>query len=276
MILFHDVDGCLNHPSGAPIGFTPASLTAPHSHSLVELGQLLDRSPVQQMVLNTGRSWEATAYLAETIDSEKMRYVLVEHGCELWDRVTQKPVDLVEFCQHRNMRQIETAIASVQRVKNLMAWFKTDGGQQLAKAVGWRNRFEYLADKTSNLTIAVPNTVDGAHLMQTLQEIIGHHPEFGAENFIYHHSRTDGFIDVMGNMDKGLGVELALEFLGAEHQQSVAVGNGLNDLPMLEAVALPICPASSEPEVRGLCAARGVDSHADYIDTTKVWLRQNT
>ena len=92
------------------------------------------------------------------------------------------------------------------------------------------------------------------------------------DKFVYHWSRPERFIDVMGLMDKGLGVELVHEFLQPSH--TFAIGNGLNDLAMLRTVDHPICPANAEREVIEYCRANGsVSSHSfiaalqDFLET---------
>ena len=79
-ILFHDVDGCLNTPDGASLPFEAAQLQPIQRNALSQLGEVLDKSDIDVMVLNTGRSIAASIFLAEAINSQKLKYIVAEHG----------------------------------------------------------------------------------------------------------------------------------------------------------------------------------------------------
>ena len=102
MILFHDIDGCLNHPDGTPLGFSRDALSARDAQELAHLGELLDQSDFEHIILNTGRVYEDCTYLCDYIGSTKARYLLVEHGSGFWDRETGSSIDLHSIAdQHR-------------------------------------------------------------------------------------------------------------------------------------------------------------------------------
>lgn len=271
MILFHDVDGCLNADS-VPLGFSHAALSAEHRRHLAELGALLDASRVEHFVLNTGRSWPTTQYLCAAIASTKARYALVEHGAALWDFQSGRTVDLHQVARHAGMQHVTTALNSIERVQELLHWYATTGSKQLARAMGLATPIAHELDQVANLTFAIPAGIDGDIAMHTLRNIIAAQPEFKNDSFVYNHSSSDGFIDVMGAMDKGLGVEVAVAYLRGDFQHTAAVGNGLNDLPMLSRVAEPLCPANAEPAVQNLCATHGQHSPHYFINATKRWL----
>ena len=273
MIIFHDVDGCLNAPNGQPIGFTEKSLSENLKNSLSDLGKMIDDSKVKHFVLNTGRSWRATEYLCHAIPSTKLRYALVEHGAELWDSVTGTKIDLNALAAKHELQSVLEALESAQYISELIAWYKKEGGELLSNRLDGITSFSASVDKTSNLTIRVPENVDGDRLMSALEQLIASHEILSNYLFVYHHSKSDGYIDVMGKMDKGIGVELALKFLDGHIGDTIAIGNGLNDLPMLSAVAHPVCPASSVNTVKHLCREKGHLSQHDFITTTTEWIR---
>ncbi len=266
MILFLDVDGCLNSPDGSPLGFTPETLTATQKADLAALGSAIHTSSITQVVLNTGRSWLATHFLYDEISSPAARYALVEHGAELWDTHSAEPVDPSLLTS-----AFSDAAASIARVRALIEWYTTHGADALAHELSWHEPLLHQADKRSNVTIRVPKELDGDELMDKFRTLIER--RFPTDRFEYHHSRSDGFIDVMGQVDKGMGVQLALTHLQAPHLETAGIGNGLNDLPMLEAVDLPICPSNAEPEVKAYCAQNGLVSEHAYIQAATEWLR---
>ena len=80
MIIFHDVDGCLNTPDGSPIGFSKTALSENLIKALSDLGQLIDDSAVKHFVLNTGRNWDATEYLCPANSVNAVKNLCREKG----------------------------------------------------------------------------------------------------------------------------------------------------------------------------------------------------
>ncbi len=86
----------------------------------------------------------------------------------------------------------------------------------------------------------------------------------------------------MGRIDKGDGVEIITSLLAESHNPtqaitSIAIGNGLNDLPMLEVATLPFCPGNAEPEVCEFCRSRsGIVSEHDFIEATLRLLEEHS
>lgn len=274
MILFQDIDGCLNTEDGAELGFDDASLSAAQANALRNLGRAIDDSPVEQVVLNTGRGWPATAYIGPAIASSKLRYALVEHGAQLWDLHNHTLVDLDELAARSKHPRALAALASTRRITGLIDWFADRGAVQLSSLLKFDGVLQVKADKTLNLTFAVPPQVDGDAAVDQLRLLVDRETSFAADGLIYHYSRSNRFIDVMGTMDKGLGVHLTVDYLAGEMSRTAAIGDGLNDLPMLEAVAVPVCPANAEPAVQDLCERRGYRSAASWIGAGHAWLDQ--
>ena len=260
MILFQDVDGCLNAPDGSSIGFTEENLSNELREQLVEVGRSLDASDIEHLVFNTGRSWAATEYLARAINSPKVRYILVEHGAAIWDTANLKKLDLA---RQSRLPHIKQASASVSRVEGLVSWYNNVGHKRLSAALDIVSRLDHERDQEANLTFSVPEELDGEHVLATIEAVIKNEPQFAGDDFAYHWSRPERFIDVMGHMDKGLGVELMREFLDPTY--TYAIGNGLNDLAMLKAVDHPICPANAETDVIEYCQGAGSVSEHGFI-----------
>jgi hydroxymethylpyrimidine pyrophosphatase-like HAD family hydrolase len=272
MIVFQDVDGCLNTPDGAALDIATCILTEQQRFALKEFGELLDSSAVTHLVVNTGRSWQATKFICEAINSTKVRYVLTEHGSELWDLKTNTALDLMMISEALGLVTIRAALKSVRHVRDLMLWFQTTGNSLVCADMGYPGLISCLDDKTSNLTLRIPSEVDGDSLLSALQASILNEENFAGVEFVFHHNRADGFIDVMGEIDKGMGVELVTRYLGGSYAETFAIGDGLNDLPMFHAVNYPICPANAMVAVQDLCKARGYRSDASYIAAVTTWL----
>lgn len=274
MIVFQDVDGCLNTPDGAALDLTTGVLTEHQKLSLLELRALIDSSAVTNFVINTGRSWSATKFVCEAISSTKIRYALTEHGAELWDLKTNTALDLVQISEGLGLEKNRVAFESVERVRELISWFHKTGNSQICGDLSFPEPIQCLPDKTANLTMRVPSEVDGDDLLSSLKTAILSDERFVGAEFVFHHNRSDGFIDVMGQIDKGMGVEVVTKFLGGNWAETFAIGDGLNDLPMLHAVSYPICPANAVMEVQDLCRAKGYCSDASYIAAVMTWLSQ--
>ena len=166
------------------------------------------------------------------------------------------------------MDHIVTALESLDRVWELVRWYQSNGNQKLAGLVGYEGVLRRQEDQNANLTLAMPRELDGEKVIEALEHIVASEPTFRGDSFVYHYSRSDGFIDV-GHMDKGLGVEVALQYLDGDPARTAAVGNDLNDLSMLRQVALPICPANAEELVKEACAKDGVVSPHNFIGAVR-------
>ena len=161
-------------------------------------------------------------------------------------------------------------------MQELISWFIEHGQDIFAHRLGLDSPLEIHGNQRGNLTFKVPDNQDGEALMASLHNWLTSDSPFTDTSFNYHHSRSDGFIDVMGAMDKGKGIDLAVAYLEANLDQTVAVGNGLNDLEMLQTAGLAICPANAEPEVKAICREIGMVSEHSFINATKDWLRTDT
>lgn len=274
LVVFHDADGCLNPPDGQSLALAENDFTDVEKARLRQFGRFLDDSPVSRLILNTGRSWEATRFLCQAIDSEKLQYVVVEHGAEVWDLTTDSPLDFDSVLTSSNTVELTQALASKSQLAELIDWFEREGALELAAIMGYSETITHASDKSWNLTFNVPESLDGDTVLEELRRLIEEVPDFQNSEFVFHYSRWNRFLDVMGRMDKGLGMAAVSELLGIENNQTAAIGDGLNDLSMLERAAIPVCPANSEPRVIQLCGSRGYVSNGQFIDGTFDWIGQ--
>ena len=273
LLVFHDVDGCLNAPDGTPLALAGHEFTDAEARRLRQFGAVLDGSAARQLVLNTGRSWEATRFICDAINSNKIQYALVEHGAELWDVTKNKPVPFGNTTVSV-IPALSQALASRAAIAGLIDWFESEGAFRLAAAVDYSERLPYARDKSWNLTFSVPDALDGDEVFNNLKALIRREPQFQQAGFVYHYSRWNRFIDVMGTMDKGLGMIATLAHLRMDSPRVAAIGDGLNDLSMLKRATIPVCPANAEAQVIELCQSSGYASKHHFIDGTTDWLAQ--
>ncbi|MFT4726365.1 MAG: hydroxymethylpyrimidine pyrophosphatase-like HAD family hydrolase [Granulosicoccus sp.] len=266
-ILFHDVDGCLNAPDGAEIPRADQHFSPQQFQLLHELGQALDASTVDLMVINTGRSLQDTMMLADAIKSSKLQYLIAEHGAVIFDIKNDQPL------KWNSARHTTNSEDPLEQVLAFIQWYKQTGFSVLADKLGTSL---VMNEKVANLTLEIPPSADCHHVFEQLQLLVRDDSPFNPEEFVFHNSVADGFIDVMSKIHKGDGIDIICNHLGNPEATTIAVGNGLNDLPMFENSHICLCPANSEQEVKEYCQkATGIISEYSYVEATLNWLSDN-
>ena len=263
-ILFHDVDGCLNTPDGASLPFEAAQLQPIQRNALGQLGEVLDKSDIDVMVLNTGRSIAASIFLAEAINSQKLKYIVAEHGAAGYSMDESSHLDLVHHA--KDIPHLYTAYSSLEKIPVLMKWYEEDGADLLARKIG---HHVVASPKKANLTLRVPDEVCGDDMQEHLHRLIQQHAPMGGDYLVYHHSVSDGYLDVMADVDKGDGVQLIRHLESTQQIRTYAIGNGSNDLPMFRHVDVCICPSNSDEAVVEFCETNnGLISQHRFIGAT--------
>ena len=263
-ILFHDVDGCLNTPDGASLPFEAAQLQPIQRNALGQLGEVLDKSDIDVMVLNTGRSIAASIFLAEAINSQKLKYIVAEHGAAGYSMDESSHLDLVHHA--KDIPHLYTAYSSLEKIPVLMKWYEEDGADLLARKIG---HHVVASPKKANLTLRVPDEVCGDDMQEHLHRLIQQHAPMGGDYLVYHHSVSDGYLDVMAEVDKGDGVQLIRHLESTQQIRTYAIGNGSNDLPMFRHVDVCICPSNSDEAVVEFCETNnGLISQHRFIGAT--------
>jgi len=271
-VLFHDADGCLNAPDGQELAFSNGSLKSVELQKLTELGKAIDASSIEHLVINTGRSWSTTRFLCHAISSTKLRYALVEHGAELWDVKKGQQLDLTKLASESGVDGASDALKSTGEIPSLIQWFLDCGRYELAEQCEVSGTLNVEVDKSSNLTFRIPPSLNGDLVIKRLKKLIAAQTNFRSDRFVYHYSSWNHFVDVMGLMDKGIGLSLVMEDLKLDPTCAAAIGDGLNDLPMLLLAGRSLCPANAVAAVRQYCEENGYASSASYIDATFDWL----
>jgi len=267
-IVFHDIDGCLNADANTPIPIGNERLSQNQLAKLKELGRKLDVSSIDHLVINTGRAMDETLSVVNGIASKKLQYVIAEHGAVYRDVINNKCIYPLGHMAEK-----------LELIVSFISWYRETGAKILNERVGTEVP---ILGKAANLTLDARNGLDSQHIYDVLKTMVKSDAPFDYNQLIFHHSKPDGFVDVMGKIDKGNGIEVISSLISklenpAETIRSIAIGNGLNDMSMLEVATIPVCPRNSEHEVRNFCRSRsGVVSEFEYIDATLHWLEEYT
>ena len=263
-ILFHDIDGCLNTIDGIALPFAPELYLQSQKSVLHQLGEALDNSLVDMMVLNTGRSLEAALGIASAINSRKLKYVIAEHGAIGYSLPTSSRLDLAEHA--RSLPHLGDVYTTVSKIPVLMNWYQNEGAGLLAREI---DHLVDISPKLANLTLKIPPGINGDKMLRVIRQLIEIHSPLADEMLVYHHSKSDGYVDVMAEVNKGSGVEIICHLESHQPMRTYAIGNGLNDLPMFECVDLCICPANADKILIEFCNKnKGYVSGHDYIEAT--------
>ncbi|MFT4714286.1 MAG: hydroxymethylpyrimidine pyrophosphatase-like HAD family hydrolase, partial [Candidatus Azotimanducaceae bacterium] len=263
-ILFHDVDGCLNTADGAALPFEFAQLLTSQKDALRALGVSLDDSDIDIMVLNTGRSLEATIFIAEAIGSVKLRYVIAEHGALGYSMLDKNDLD---FAYHaRSVPQLGSAYATVNKIESLVNWYVSEGANLLANEIG---HMVVASSKRANLTLKIPDGFSGDNMMMVVRKLIETRSPVAGDKLVYHHSASDGYLDVMAEVDKGDAVQIICHLESQRSLHTYAVGNGTNDLPMFRQVDSCVGPSNSDDLLLSYLKQNGgLISEHSFIDAT--------
>lgn len=266
-ILFHDVDGCLNADINTPVPMADEPVPSVQSARLRELGRQLDLSSVDLMVLNTGRSLADTLLVADMINSSKLRYIVAEHGAVYHDLRSGS-----EFVPEGDIAgNLELIIEFVQ-------WYREAGSETLNEKFGMEIP---IIEKVANLTLDTRVGLDVLTVFNELKNLVKNDSPFAQDQFVFHYSKPDGYVDVLGRIDKSDGVVAISSLVNSTDPsgrqcETAAVGNGINDLPMLRAVDVPVCPANSEQQVLAYCGSHdcGIVSTSSFIRATLDWINE--
>lgn len=101
--------------------------------------------------------------------------------------------------------------------------------------------------------VPVDPGLDAARLLAEAREAVA--AGLGLGDGQLHFTRSAGAVDIVpAGLDKGTGVRALAERLGISPQDVLAIGDSLNDLPLLAAAGVACAPGNADPEVRGRVA----------------------
>ncbi|MBF0196999.1 MAG: HAD hydrolase family protein [Planctomycetes bacterium] len=268
-VIFHDIDGCLNPHMNSHFGTgQEGTLSSEQTSCLEEFALLIDNSPVKSLVLNTGRDYEDTAFIAKAIPSKKLRYLIVEHGAYGWDLQEDHIFNLEELAQRWGSAQLKERYAELEQIKKIMEWYREEGRIQLERTFGSIN----ILGKEANLSLQVPEGFSADHLLSELKTCLLHEFKHLKDKLQFCHSQR--FVDVLGQIHKSDGALLFCQYLGINAEQSLVVGDGLNDVDIFSIWPNLLCPANAHQDVIRLCHERGgTVSEYDCIQASNHFLK---
>lgn len=252
-VVFQDVDGCLNTPDASDLSSGPeGGLTTAQQRLLAEIGRAIDASSVLHVVLNTGRSLAAVQYIADAIGSHKVRYLLTEHAAHGFDAHESTVLDLAQLAESWGLRECAARYAGLRQMRSVIDWYQSRGQQLLSEKLGVALP---ALPKGANLTLAVPEGMPPADLIEALETLLSATEQVESEGLVYHHNPY--YVDVISQVGKGDGALVLLQVLGVSKREALAVGDGGNDASMFEALERGFCPANAAPELQRLCRSKG-------------------
>ncbi len=118
-----------------------------------------------------------------------------------------------------------------------------------------REEFRY-SDATKACIIAEPEVVD--------REIDGVRQAMGTRAYVTR--SIPWFIEVMDpNVDKGKALKLVAQYVGVPLEETMAIGDSWNDVPLLRAAAFGVAMGSAPPELRAVSDAVVADVAHDGV-----------
>lgn len=253
LIVFQDLDGCLNPangeelPSGAVAKLSPSQL-----ETLGEYDRAVDESPVQHVVINTGRGLADTLYLLDHFRSPKIRYALLEHSALAYDHFEKSLIDLPHLARQCPWPDLADRYERLSSIDRVLDWYRREGIRHMAEK--FQHHLPPFA-KTANLSISVPPETGPEELLAALKKELQRAlpEEFGFLKFCY----TSRYVDVLCEIEKIDGARLMLDYLDIDARHAAAIGDGMNDFSMFLETDHLLCPANAHTLLKDLCRRRG-------------------
>lgn len=239
-LVVSDIEGCLTINKKQPID--TGMLTRIHAYC--ELARRGEKPP---LVICTGRPQPYAEAIIQTLDAFFPNFPsIVENGCFLYDPVEDViiPNPAIEG-KEKNLRKIRTFLEETLIAKKLA---KVELGKELCISL---NAFLGMSiEELFKLTLKI--------LPKELKRLV----------FITHSSSA---VDITPKgVNKASGLEFLSQRTGIEYAEMVGIGDTAGDLPMLEKVGHPACPANAKKEVIDLVKKR--DGYiAKKPNTAGVW-----
>ncbi len=221
-LIVSDVEGCVIPGSGRPWDLEVLA-------SLARYNRLARRAPgLPALTLASGRPVQYLEALGHAIDLD--RPVCCENGAILFFPREGRAELLVGPAQVRLMAQVRRFLAE---------HFGRDGRARVA--VG--------KEVCVSLIPLGGEETAAALLLEEARELIGARLGLGDGDLVF--TRSAGAVDITpAGVDKGRGVRALAERLGVDPAEILAIGDSLNDLPLLEAAGLACAPGNAEEAVR--------------------------
>jgi len=255
-LAFQDIDGCLNPVDGED--FLPGglgTLSKTQIEMLARIGKAMDQSSLDEIVINTGRNYEDSEFIIKALHSKKIHFALLEHSAYAWDIQANSRIDLEKIAHEQQEFDMAKRYAFLPQVARLIPWYREHGMNKLAQQ---GIHVENCLNKEANLSIAIPDEMEGEQLLAALKrELETHFSAAFCSQLHYCHSNF--FVDILGSILKSDGAKLLCQALSIEAEACVVIGDSLNDADLFEAFHHGLCPANSHPKIKALCQKLGFD-----------------
>jgi len=249
-LAFQDIDGCLNPASGED--FVPGgvgTLSDDQSSMLAQIGQAIDQSSLDHVIINTGRNYHDTAFILDALNSKKVKYALLEHSAYAWNVAKNSKIDLHELALTLEQKELANRYAFLPKIAELIPWYRKTGMTALKEL---RVPAEDCLDKSSNLSIPMPKGMNGDETLEALRKVIEN--DFPSTFYDQlHFCYSNFFVDVIGPILKSDGGKLLALQLGYQPENCAFMGDSLNDADLFESFPHAICPKNSHQKIQQLC-----------------------
>ncbi|WPJ96191.1 HAD hydrolase family protein [Coraliomargarita algicola] len=261
-IIFQDVDGCLNPEDGEAFGVAVDWEPSSAQVTMLEaIDAAVDASTLEHFVINTGRPWPLVRNLVKHFKSPKLRYLLLEHACVLYDREQDLFVNCAELAEHYGLSELSTRYRQIEVIQTLFDWYQSRGQAQLEA--------HYATDltpveKLGNLSIVIPEGVDGEEMLARIEALARaqlDEREMDQLDFL----RSDRYLDILPGIHKLDGIHLLSAHFGLSLDAAMAVGDYLNDLSVFESFSRVMCPANAHPEIKELAQSKAESGHVSHL-----------
>jgi hydroxymethylpyrimidine pyrophosphatase-like HAD family hydrolase len=219
---------------------------------LAQISAAADASSIEQVVLATGRRLVDTLFIAEALDTPKLRYLLVETGAVAYDLIQDAPIDLAGYAKESAQPELAAPFADLSDVQRLIAWYNSEGQQLLEETIGCS---VHQIPKQSLLTLVVPESLSGSSLTDHVKQLLRARTSIEASGLNFYFNEFH--VDITSQIDKGTGAAILLDMLGFQPVQASMVGDGSNDLSAFEMCGHGFCPSNAVDALKAACRALG-------------------
>lgn len=264
-IVFQDIDGCLNTSCGKSLPVGGQVYTHGQNDMLREIGQAMNLSKVPHIVLCTGRNLHNTLSIYKKLQSEKIRFLIFEHGALGYDLLHKMPLQFYRLAKNISPQSIFPVFKTLKSIEKVIFWYK-NSGQALCEEKLKVPLSPY--PKEASLTLEVPIDLKEkdfqSFFQKELRRILSDE-EFKDIHFYF----SRHYMDITSLVNKIHGAHLLCQTFGFSLQTSAVIGDSLNDLALFEHLPHRYCPQNAHDRVKKICREKqGVISSLSYGEAT--------
>lgn len=223
-------------------------------------------------VLSTGRAISELSPYIDTLSC--VQYGICESGALLYDFRVKKVL-----AQKSILPEVVQKVVEVSKTQDTMVQIMSEGTaiaqtSQTAMMEKWHmSQYKHLYQETGTLVDNIYATI--ARRLNRIEKINIFHLNVDERKRTYEALKslplsfafTEGVSLELscGGVDKGAGLLDMAKLLGVPIEQTIAVGDGDNDIPILRKAALPIAMGNSSSNVKEICSVIVSDNDHDGV-----------